>query len=86
MLVRAKFFVNKIERYYTTPGSARVGFSPVTSRKNPDGSYAGACEENKSFASSTPSGEIWMMIENPEAAKQFELGKAYYLDFTPAPD
>lgn len=42
--------------------------------------------ENARFTKATPSGEIWMAIDNPEALKQFELGKEYYVDFHPAPE
>jgi hypothetical protein len=83
-MVRAKFFVDKIEQYYSTLGSARVGMRPVTGRKDANGSWAGPCLENQSFAKATPSGELWLMIDNPEAATQFELGKEYYVDFSPA--
>lgn len=41
-------------------------------------------EENKSWARATPSGKIEMGIDNPEAAVQFEPGKHYFVDFTPA--
>lgn len=50
--------------------------------------YSGS-EENKSFFSYTPGGSITLAIVNEEAAKQFEVGKEYYVDFTlaeaPAP-
>jgi len=72
--VRAKFVVQKIERYSYSPGSARIGLTPVTS----------GSEENKAFWEATPSGEITMMVKNPNAVFEFELGKAYYVDFTPA--
>ena len=80
-MVRAKFYVSKIEQYSSPAGSARVGLSPVMATRKPDGSYLGPCEENKSFASATPSGEIWMMIDNPDAVKYFLIGKEYYVDF-----
>jgi hypothetical protein len=32
----------------------------------------------------TPSGELEMSITNPEAFKQFKIGKAYFVDLTPA--
>ncbi|MGO7560552.1 hypothetical protein ACC754_14000 [Rhizobium johnstonii] len=41
-------------------------------------------EENKSWSKWTPSGELKMMVTNPSAIEAFELGKSYYLDFTPA--
>jgi hypothetical protein len=51
-------------------------FMPVTaSDKNP---------ENKKFWEATPSGKIELNIVNPEAVKEFELLKSYYVDFIPA--
>jgi hypothetical protein len=41
-------------------------------------------EENKKFFSATPSGKLEIGVMNPEAAKKFEVGISYYLDFTPA--
>lgn len=40
--------------------------------------------ENKKFWDATPSGDITMYITNPAAVDQFEAGKEYYVDFTPA--
>jgi hypothetical protein len=45
--------------------------------------YTGS-EENKAFWNATPSGNISLSITNPEAINQFEAGKEYYVDFTPA--
>lgn len=39
---------------------------------------------NKDWSKYTPQGELKMTITNPGAIEQFELGKEYYLDFTPA--
>lgn len=44
----------------------------------------GTGEENKSWSKWTPSGELKMMVTNPSAIEAFELGKSYFLDFTPA--
>lgn len=41
-------------------------------------------KENKRFFKYTPGGEIKLQVVNPEAAKQFEIGKEYYVDFTAA--
>jgi len=38
---------------------------------------------NKSWSTATPSGQVQMTITNPEAFKQFEIGKCYYVDFSP---
>lgn len=40
--------------------------------------------ENDSFFKWTPYGQLKMGTVNENAAKQFEVGKEYYLDFTPA--
>lgn len=41
-------------------------------------------EENKEWSKWTPSGELRMQITNPAALAQFEVGKDYFLDFSPA--
>lgn len=70
-MVRAKFTVqSKTETV--------VGFSismlPVTS----------GSEENEAFFKYTPSGKLELATINPAAASQLEVGKSYYLDFSPA--
>lgn len=45
---------------------------------------AGGSPENDEFFSATPNGEIRLGIGNTQAAEQFEVGKQYYVDFTPA--
>lgn len=40
--------------------------------------------ENRRYHSATPSGSVELTITNWAAAEFFELGHAYYLDFTPA--
>jgi hypothetical protein len=71
MSVRAKFHCG-----YKSKDGQYVGLSPV---------YTGS-EENKKFFEATPGGEIRLWIGNTEAAKQFEVGKQYYVDFTEAPN
>jgi hypothetical protein len=44
----------------------------------------GESAENKAFFQSTPSGEINVSIVRPEVAAQLEIGKEFYVDFTPA--
>lgn len=51
-----------------------VHFSPV---------YSGS-EENKKFFQATPGGQIAFYTVNESALNQFEQGKEYYVDFTPA--
>jgi hypothetical protein len=83
MSVRAKFTVTSITRTQTTvwDGSKSVPCEVQTIKLWPviDGSA-----ENKSFFASTPSGSIELGTINVEAAKQFELNKNYYVDFTAA--
>ncbi|MET3527282.1 hypothetical protein [Phenylobacterium koreense] len=76
MSVRAKFYVQKIEHVYTGPTSgdcANIILSPVYG----DGS------DNAAWSKWTPNGKLEMTVTNPAAIAQFELGKSYYLDFTP---
>ncbi len=46
--------------------------------------YDDGSAENASWAKWTPAGEIRLTITNPAAIEKFELGKAYFVDFTPA--
>jgi hypothetical protein len=75
-MVRAKFLcVEKGEAgHQPCQKTAKVILQPV----------AGTNEENKSFWKWTPSGKIELQVLNTEAADQFEVGKEYYVDFTPA--
>jgi hypothetical protein len=78
MSVRAKFVVGSITRtkhWDANKGEVQtIKLSPV---------FAGS-EENKKFYEATPTGTIELGTVNEEAAKTFELGKEYYVDFTPA--
>lgn len=71
MAVRAKVRCDKIE------GNA-VEFQTVY---EPDGTKN---DENARFTQATPWGNIRLGIDNPAALSQFEPGKEYYVDFTPA--
>ena len=75
-VARAKFFVSKIEHLHTqNPGDkvANILLQPVY----------GDSPENKSWSKYTPQGEIKMTITNPSAVEKFEIGQAYFVDFTP---
>lgn len=71
MTVRAKFYVEEVAR--TTYGG-RVKLRAVSRG-----------EDNKKWASATPSGELSMTIRNELAVEFFDVGEEYYLDFTKAP-
>lgn len=54
-----------------------VVLSPVYGNGDPN-------HENTKFWEQSPSGEIKLGTINPVAWKAFELGREYYVDFTPA--
>lgn len=73
MSVRAKFRCVKVEHSaYMT--SVKYTFAPQYDQEIP---------EDQRFAKASPSGEMWIQVDNPAAS--FELGEYYYLDFTPVP-
>lgn len=72
-MVRAKFYVQSITHTKGNKG-AFILLQPVI----------GGSEENKQFYEYTPGGKIELSTVNEEAVKQFELGKEYYIDFSPA--
>ena len=72
MGVRAKMFVQEIAR---TTWGGRVKLQVVTRG-----------EDNKEWASATPSGECVLTIRNEIALEVFtDPGREFYLDFTPVP-
>jgi hypothetical protein len=71
MTVRAKM---KCISITNTADSATARLEPVVS----------GSEENKSFYRWTPGGHIELNMIHKDTAKQFEPGKEYYVDFTPA--
>ncbi len=79
MSVRGKWRVSRVEDYGT---SKKVVLNTVY--EGP----LGENEENKRFTKASPSGEIWITIDNPYASEQFKPGQEWYTDFTlatPAP-
>jgi hypothetical protein len=88
MSVRAKFKVTSITRSESSRRNQETGqydpcelhsieMSPVFGNGDPN-------HENTKFWEASPSGHLKLGCVNEEAAKQFELGKEYYIDFTPA--
>lgn len=71
--VRAKFKVNAILPGY---GKQSVIHMNAVYSSEP------GCE-NKIFTDATPSAYMSICIEKEETAAFFEMGKEYYLDFTP---
>lgn len=82
-MVRAKFVVSSItEHAYGDKHMKTVKMSPVSPKY--EGGKVVPDAENSKFWDASPSGEMTLGTINMEAAAQFELGKPYYLDFTPA--
>ena len=76
-MVRAKFVCQNVHHLHTsTPGDvcAYISMMPVYNDS----------PENATWSKYTPGGLIQLIITNPAAIDKFELGKFYYVDFTPA--
>lgn len=76
-MVRAKFKVTNVEPNGATNEADKgstVTLFPVV----------GGSTENDQFYKWTPGGQILLSTINEAAAAQFEVGKEYYVDFTPA--
>lgn len=72
-MVRAKFeCTHKVQDV----NGWMITFKPVTS----------GSAENEKFYKYTPSGGLDIGTINDDAADQFEVGKEYYLDISPASD
>ena len=77
MSVRAKFRCDGINKSLSGRDEiTTIVLNPVYSN-DPN-------SENAQFWKYTPQGRVELGTINIEAAKRFELGKEYYVDFTPA--
>lgn len=78
--VRAKFSCKKIEPPFgygeDEKGRFEILLTPVLS----------GSPENRDFYRWTPSGEIRLGVVTSKTANAFEVGRDYYVDFTPAPE
>ena len=72
-MIRAKFRCHFIQKSDDNQ-SQTIHMSPVTADT----------PENKTWSKYTPGGLLQMHISNPDALGQFEQGKEYYIDITPA--
>jgi hypothetical protein len=77
-MVRAKFRVTSIAKTVQWNDPTKVEANQVELQPVMD-------DNNKGWSKYTPCGSLKMQINNPEALDQFEIGKCYFLDFTPAP-
>lgn len=80
MKVRAKFHCYEATPYPGEDNGVDVKFYATT------GEQGKMTDEDYRFWQATPCGTLTMTIKNAVAAKAFEPGKDYYLDFTPAPE
>ena len=76
--VRAKFWVKEIVHHHNGQAGAD---QPVTVKL---AAAYGNGKGNEDWSKYTPQGDISMMITNPAASEMFELGKHFFIDFTPA--
>lgn len=74
-MVRAKFVLTNVAPRSTPDSGSDLTFNAQ---------YDETIEEDRRYSRYTPSGSLSMHVDNPAALAQFEQGKAYYLDFTPA--
>lgn len=74
MTVRAKLRVTSITDFGN--GLKKVRF---------EAQYDDSIPEDQKFEKYTPTAHAEFNITNPAALAQFEVGKTYYVDFTPAP-
>lgn len=85
-MVRAKFYVANVSepkqatRWEEGKETKQVNAYDITLYAV----TANGSEENKDFFTNTPTGNLTLTTVNEAAAKQFEKGKEYYVDFTPA--
>jgi hypothetical protein len=45
--------------------------------------YDTSVPEDRRYAEATPSGNIIMQVNNPQAIKELAVGKEFYVDFVP---
>jgi len=72
--MRAKFVLQEKHQFAHAEGEQLV-FTPVRCSSIP---------EDAQFHKYTPSGKLEMFVTNPNVLAKMELGKSYYVDFTPA--
>lgn len=85
MTVRAKFIITKIERTLSHRKNEEGNYVPAelwTIHGNPVYGNQDPNHENTRFWQASPSGSLALGTVNPEAVKEFDVGKEFYVDFT----
>ena len=82
MTVRAKFTCESITREFQRGWGVHRDTVRHTVKMRPVS--GNDSDENKKFWDATPTGRIEIGCAKAETAGLFELGKDYYVDFTPA--
>lgn len=70
MATVARMYVQEVTQFAFAPQAKTVKLQVVTRG-----------DENKKWAAATPSGSATLVINNGDAAEQFELGKEYLVTF-----
>lgn len=76
MTVRCLFQLQEIHDLHWGSPSKRLVFRACYDTRIP---------EHQRFYDATPTGELTMLVNNPAALEQFELGRHYYFDADKAP-
>jgi hypothetical protein len=74
MAIRCLFKVTSVEQFVKDGVDRKVKLMAV---------YDPSIPEEQRFMEMTPSGNMEAYITNPEALKQIEIGKMFYVDLTP---
>jgi len=74
MTIRCKFQLSEVHCFPS--GSKKFIFTPQ---------YDTTIPEDQRFAKASPSGRFEILVDNPIAQKEFEVGKYYYFDATQVP-
>lgn len=73
MPVRGKFTVVSRKAFSWSPQAVEIELQPV---------YDSSLPEDQKYSQATPSGHITILVDNPPASNQLQLGKTFYIDFT----
>lgn len=74
MGIRAKFRVEKVTQHAWNTAARTITLSPQ---------YDQTIAEDRRFCDATPSGTFEMLVNNPAAIAQLQLGQQFYIDLTP---